>query len=193
MTSMFAPLKFDGGTIMAVPYFAGSSGDSYAKGAFLGLTLGTSRQQMLQSIVEGVTHEMKVMVDRLEELSDTPVDVIRAFGGPTKSPKWLQLKADINGKKVEALQVEEASALGAAILAGVATGVYDSYEQAIKATIKIKATYQPRPEIHQIYKRQHEIYKQVVKALKPVNKELYIFSSNIKEKGNMRILGLTDY
>ena len=63
---MFAPLKFDGGIIMVVPYFSGKAGDSYAKGAFLGLTLGTSRQQMLQGVVEGVTHEMKAMVDRLE-------------------------------------------------------------------------------------------------------------------------------
>ena len=170
---MFAPVNFDGNTIMAIPYFAGSSGDSFAKGAFLGLTLGTKRTQMLQAVVEGVTHEMKVLVDHLEETSDTTFDVIRAFGGPTKSPKWLQLKADISGKRVEAVAVEEASALGAAILAGVATGVYDSYEQAIKAVVKIKATCRPRPEIHQRYKGQHEIYKKLVQALKPVNKELY--------------------
>ena len=170
---MFVPLHFDGGTIMSIPYFAGSSGDSLAKGAFLGLTLGTNRQQMLQAVVEGVTHEMTLLVDRLEELSDTPIEVIRAFGGPTKSLKWLQLKADISGKKVEVPAVEEASALGAAILAGVATGVYASYEQAIKAAIKIKAIYRPRPEIHQIYQHQHEIYKHLVKTLKPVSKELY--------------------
>ena len=170
---MFAPLNFDGGTTMVVPYFSRSSVDSYARGAFIGLTLGTSRQQMLQSVVEGVTHEMKVLADLMETLSETPIEVIRAFGGPTKSPKWLQLKADISGKKVEAVQVEEASALGAAILAGVATGDYDSYEQAIMATIKIKATYQPRPEIHRIYKRQHEVYKQLVEVLKPVNKALH--------------------
>ena len=87
--------------------------------------------------------------------------------------------------------MEEASALGAAILAGVAIGVYDSYEQAIKATVKIKATYQPRPEIHQIYKRQHEIYKQLVEALKLVNKGL-CYNLVLRKKVNMRILGLTD-
>jgi xylulokinase len=171
--TMFAPLNFDGGTIMAMPYFAGSSDDSSARGAFLGLTLGTNRAQMLQAIVEGVTHEMKILIDRLEESSARPFEVIRAFGGPAKSPKWLQLKADISGKKVEAVTVEEASALGAAILAGVTTGVYDSYEQAIEAAVKIKATYLPRPEIQQTYKYQHEIYRQAVKALKPVNKEIY--------------------
>ena len=170
--TMFASLNFDGGTIIAIPYFAGSAGDSQAKGAFLGLTLGTSRQEMLQGVVEGITHEMTELVDRLERLSDTPIDVIRSFGGPAKSSKWLQLKADISGKKVESLQIEEASALGAAILAGVATGVYDSYEEAVKTTVKIKTTYQPQPKIHQIYQRQHKIYQQLVESLKPVNKEL---------------------
>ena len=170
---MFDPLNFNGGTNLAIPFFAGSSDDSYAKGALVGLTLGTTSQQMLQSVVEGVTHEMKALADRLEGLSKSTIDVIRATGGPTKSPKWLQLKADISGKKIEAVQVEESSALGSALLAGVSTGIYDSYEQAIKTTMKIKATYEPRPEIHQIYKRQHEIYKHLVEALKAVNKELY--------------------
>ena len=119
---------------------------------------------------------MKVLVDRLEMLSDTPIEVLRAFGGPTKSPKWLQLKADISGKKVEVVQVEEASALGAAILAGVATGVYASYDEALKELVKIKAVYSPRPEIHRIYQRQHEIYKQLVTALAPINQSLYHIS-----------------
>jgi len=171
--TMFSQLNFNGGTMMALPFYAGNSFDIYAKGAFFGLTLGTGRQEMLQNIIEGVTHEMTEMIERLERLSDVPIEVIRAFGGPTKSPKWLQLKADISGKKVEAVEVEEASALGAALLAGVATGVYTSYNQAIDATTKIKGTYHPQPEIHKIYKRQHAVYKQLVKALKPVNRSLY--------------------
>ena len=116
---------------------------------------------------------MKIMVDRLEGLSGIQIEVIRAFGGPTKSSKWLQLKADISGRQVETVEVEEASALGAAILAGVGTGCYSPYEEAIRATVKIKATYQARPEISKIYKRQHELYKQLVNILKPVSKEVY--------------------
>jgi xylulokinase len=170
---MFASLIFDGGTLMAVPYFAGSAGDSLAKGAFLGLTLNSTRQQMFQAVIEGITHEMTLMLNRLEEPGGTPIDTIRACGGPAKSPKWLQLKADISGKTVEAPAVEEASALGAALLAGAATGVYTSYEEAIKAAVKIKATYRPQPGIQEIYQRQHEIYKHLVKTLTPVSKELY--------------------
>jgi len=118
---------------------------------------------------------MKVLVERLDELSDTPYDIIRAFGKPAKSPKWLQLKPDISDKKVEAPAVEEASALGAAIIARVATGVFYSYKQAIKAAVKIKATYQPWPKIHQIYKRQHEIFKHWVKTLIAIAKSIGLY------------------
>ena len=170
---MFTPLKFEGGTVMFIPYFAGSAGDSLARGAFLGLTLDTTRQQMFQAVIEGITHEMTLMLSRLEEPGGTQIDIIRACGGPAKSPKWLQLKADISGKTVEAPAVEEDSALGAALLAGVATGVYSSYAEAINAAVKIKATYRPRTAIHQKYKQQHETYKHLVKTLTPVNKELY--------------------
>jgi len=171
--TMFEHLSFSGGTVMAIPYFAGSAGDAAARGAILGLTLDTTRPQMLQAAVEGITHEITLLLERLEEFNDTPTAVIRTFGGPTKSPKWLQLKADISGKQVEVPAVAEASALGAAILAGTATGVYNSYEEAIKATVKIEATYRPRPEIHRKYRRQHETYRRLVKALKPLNQELY--------------------
>ena len=162
---MFEPLKFDGGTIMVLPYFSGSSVDGYAKGAILGLTMATSRQELLKGVVEGVTHELRLLADRLEGVSGNSFDTLRACGGHTKSRKWLQLKADVVGKKVEAVQVEDASNLGAALLAGVATGVYDSIEQALEATVKIKDAYEPRPEIHQIYERQHEVYRRIIEAL----------------------------
>jgi xylulokinase len=170
---MFSPLNFNGGTLMAIPYFAGSAGDAAARGAILGLTLDTERPQILRALVEGITHEMTLLVDRLDEFNDAPTATIRTFGGPTKSAKWLQLKADISGKKVEVPAVAEASALGAAILAGTATGVYNSYEEAIKVAVKIEYTYRPRPEIHQIYRRQHETYRHLIRALKPLNKEIY--------------------
>jgi len=86
------------------------------------------------------------------------------------------LKADISGKKVEVVQVEELLRSARPFSPGVATGVYASYDEALKELVKIKAVYSPRPEIHRIYQRQHEIYKQLVTALAPVNQSLYHIS-----------------
>jgi len=58
--------------MMAIPYFAGSAGDAAARGAILGLTLDTTRPQMLQAAVEGITHEITLLLERLEEFNDTP-------------------------------------------------------------------------------------------------------------------------
>jgi len=170
---MFESLQFDGGKIMVLPYFSGSDIDGYAKGAILGLTMATGRQELLKGIVEGLAHELKLLADRLEKVRDTGFDVVRAFGGHTKSQKWLQLKADVLGKELEAVQIEDASAVGAALLAGVATGVYDSVTQALEATVRIKGRYQPRPEIQQMYQRQHRVYEGIVQALTPLNVDIH--------------------
>lgn len=164
---LFEPLEFNGGSILVLPYFAGSLKDSCAKGVFVGLTLATSRREIFKGIVEGITHELKENIERLEGLSQVSLDVIRAVGGFSRSNKWLQLKADITGKIVETVRVKEGSALGVALLAGVATGVYDSIEEAIEATIKRGETFRPRPKVHEIYSRQHEIYKKLAHTLLP--------------------------
>lgn len=172
---MFAPLEFDGGTILAIPYFGGTRQDAYAKATFMGLTLATSRQELLKGLVEGVTHELRVNVDRLEKLLGVSLEVIRAVGGSAKSDKWLQLKADITGRTIETVQTEEASALGAALLAGTATGVYNSIEEAIEVCVKRKSTFYPRPKIQEIYSHQHEMYKKLAKSLTPISRELSCF------------------
>jgi len=86
------------------------------------------------------------------------------------------LKAIISGKKVEVVQVEEASALARPFSPAWLPASYASYDEALKELVKIKAVYSPRPEIHRIYQRQHEIYKQLVTALAPVNQSLYHIS-----------------
>lgn len=164
---MFEPLEFNGGSILVLPYFAGSLEDSHAKGVFVGLTLATSRQEIFKGIVEAITHELKESIDRLEGLSQVSLDVIRAIGGFSKSNKWLQLKADITGKIVETVHIEEGSALGAALLAGTATGIYNSIEEAIEVTIKRGKTFWPRPKVHEIYSCQHEIYRKLAHTLLP--------------------------
>ena len=104
-------------------------------------------------------------IEILETLVKKRLDVVRAVGGSSKSPKLLQLKADITGRVVETVSIQEASALGAALLAGVATGVYDSIEDAIGNTVRVTDCFSPRHEFFEVYNAQHNTYRKMVRNL----------------------------
>lgn len=122
-----------------------------------GLTLDTTREQMAKGALEGVCLEMRC---NLEILSSLGIGVQRvcAAGGGAKSPLWLQLKADVWGCEVVTVPVE-AGCLGAAICAGIGAGVYTSWEEAVAATRRFGAVYQPRPALHRQYTERFEHYK----------------------------------
>lgn len=142
--------------------------DTNSSGAILGLSLNTSKAELIKAILEGISFEMKYNLSLLEEIS-IPVDELRAIGGGAKSRKWLQLKADLYGKKMVSLKVSEAASLGAAILAGVATGEYSSIEEAVEATVKIKEVFYPQEEKKRIYEEKFQIYKDIYPTLKSLN------------------------
>ena len=97
---------------------------------------------------------------------------IRAIGGGAKSEKWLQLKADMFGKKVVALDVSEGVCLGAAILAGTAIGKYESIPSAVEQLVKPRKAYYPREDVRQLYDEKLKLYAQIYPAVREVNRQL---------------------
>jgi len=162
---MFEPLNFNGGDIFVLPYFAGSWTDSCGGASIWGLTLATKREDILAGLAEGITHELRMNIEILEALVRNRLDAVRAVGGSSKSPKLLQLRADITGRVVETVSIQEASALGAALLAGVATGVYDSIEDAIGNTVRVTDCFSPRRALFEVYNARHDTYKKMVRNL----------------------------
>lgn len=172
---LFESVDFSGGRMLVLPHFSGSGSpymDSNSKGAILGLSLGTHRKDVFQAIVEGVTHEVSIIKEELEGLTGTPIERLRVIGGGARSQKWCQLKADIFGKPVETLQDHEASALGAAILAAKAVGIYQTIPEAIAGMVRFRKRFYPNPVVSTIYKKQHEIYKHLYQALAEINHAL---------------------
>ena len=160
--------------VMLLPHFSGSGTptfDTRSKGAILGLTFATTKRDIVKAILDGLTMELRL---NLETLKEGGVNIIemRAIGGGAKSELWLQLKADITGIPVAAPQVTEAAGMGAAILAGVAAGVFSDPASAIDAHLKIRKTYHPNPEIKALYDRRYEIYQKLYPALKEINHTL---------------------
>jgi xylulokinase len=149
--------------LLVYPYFEGAQtpiNDPFAKGIMMGFTLGTKKEDIIRGILEGITFELKLNIDTLER-NGIKIDSLNASGGGSKSDFWLQLKADITGKPIRSLNVNEAGCLAAAILAGHATGKYDSISDAVGRIVKIKKDYYPDRKNSGYYCSRFELYKKI--------------------------------
>jgi xylulokinase len=142
------------GPIIAVPYLSGSmvywEDGRKAKGALIGLTLATSPVDVAQAFMESIAYDH---VNTLSLLAEEGVRInrIRATGGGTRSRWWTQLKADMTNMPIEVTKQQEAGTLGAAILAGLAVGVYSDLEVVSGAFSGTSTVHEPdtvRAEMH---------------------------------------------
>jgi xylulokinase len=133
--------------------------------------LAHTKADLSRAIFEGITFECRFIVESLES-AGIPIRSLAVTGGGAKSPFWLQLKADIIGKQVVVPEVTEASLLGAAILAGVGTGIYPSPSEAIARVCKVARVYEPNPSVKPVYDRAYAIYQDIYACAIPINTRL---------------------
>lgn len=156
--------------LLLLPHFAGAATpymDSQAVGAIVGLGIETTERDIVRAILEGVTYEMMVNVERLEE-AGIAVDELRAVGGLSRSAAYLQLKADMMGRPIAALDAVEAGTLGVAILAGTASGMFASPEDAAKRLVRKRRVFEPDPAMHARYMERFDAYKRMYPAVKEI-------------------------
>lgn len=159
-----------------LPHFNGAASpilDPRSLGAFLGLNDSTRKADMIRAVVEGLDFAFLDMLKALELGAGLKADVITAIGGGTRNEFWMQNKADISGCQVSTLEIEEATALGAAMLAGVGVGVYGSLEEAVHQVKKPGKIFEPDPKLVAFYAEMFQIYKELYPALQHVNKRIY--------------------
>ncbi len=128
-----------------LPYLCGATMPKYnpdAKGVFYGFTMEHTRGHAVRSILEAIACMLKGTFDYL----GVDCAEVRSTGGGAQSPLWCQIKADMTGKRLITLENEETACLGAAILAGVGTGVYESVETAAQKAVAVKRIYEPSGE-----------------------------------------------
>lgn len=157
--------------VILLPHFSGSGTptfDTRSKGAILGMTFATTKQDIAKAILDGLTMELRLNLEILKA-GGIKISELRAIGGGAKSELWLQLKADITGIPVAVPEVTEAAGLGAAILAGVAAEVFIDPASAIDSHLKIRKAYHPNPDIKSLYNERYEIYEKLYPALKEIN------------------------
>jgi len=143
------------GRILFFPYLAGSGSphtDPRVRGAFLGLDLSHTRADMVRAVYEGTAYEMEVVRRAAEQANQTVIERFVAAGGGTKHRAWLQIKADVSGCPIEVSAAQEATLLGAALLAGAGCGVYASQDHALQTAVpRAGRVIFPDVDRHRIY------------------------------------------
>ena len=154
--------------LFTVPYFAGSGTpylDPLARGGIFGLTLSCDQNTFVKGLLEGTCYEINLNIVSLAA-AGVNVDRLRVTGGGSRSPLWLQLKADITGKEIVTTNVSESGCLAGAMLGGVATGAYASLVEATETLVQEKESYYPNPAKHAQYEELYGIYAQLWPAVR---------------------------
>jgi len=121
-----------------------------AKGVFYGITLRHTKAHFARAIMEAIACIVRRNIEVVEELG-IRVSEIRGLGGGSRSAVWNQIKADLTGRPVLTMENEEAACLGAAILAGVGVGLFQSLPDACARMVQVKGRHEPDPANAQAY------------------------------------------
>ena len=174
------PLDYDDLTLMAanvpigaeglvfLPYLTGERTphlDPLARGAFVGLTARHNAGHMARAVMEGVVFSLRDGLEIMRALG-LSVGEVRATGGGARSPLWRQMQADVYGAEVATLAAEEGPAYGAALLAGVGTGLFADVGDAVGRCVVVGGVTQPDPAARARYEQVYSIYRQLYGELR---------------------------
>jgi sugar (pentulose or hexulose) kinase len=143
-----------------------------ARGAMVGFTPEHTRLHLYRAAIEGILFTLKSALGRLEKVQRQPVRLLRVSGGGAKSKIVLQMAANILGLPVETIQVNEASALGAAMCCAVATGQYADLHSARHAMMKTRLRLNPEPQMQAKYAKLSQIHAKLYPQLAPIFTQL---------------------
>ncbi|MDR1398361.1 MAG: glycerol kinase GlpK [Treponema sp.] len=135
----------DTGGVYLVPAFTGLGApywDMYARGAILGITRGTRREHIIRAAEEAIAYQSLDLLRAMEKDSGLLLGEIKVDGGASRDAVLLQFQADISGARIHRPVVRETTALGAAYLAGLATGFWQSLDE-LRATWRYDKTFTP--------------------------------------------------
>ena len=157
-----------------LPYLMGERSpinDTDARGTFVGMSMDTSRADMLQAVLEGVAFAIR---DSFEVARSLGIDIRRSklCGGGARSPLWRTIFSNVLNIALDIPQTEEGPGYGGAMLAMVGCGVYESVEACAQALVHVKETLEPDPALAARYEERYQQFKAIYPAMKPLFKVL---------------------
>ncbi len=154
--------------LVFLPYLAGERtphADPDARGAFAGLSIRHDRGALVRAVLEGVAFGLRDSLDLICDLGGRPA-LGRVSGGGARSELWLQIVASVLELPLERVAVDEGAAFGAALLGGVAAGIWPDVHGAVAATVASRGRVDPVAEWVPVYAEQRERYRALYPALR---------------------------
>jgi xylulokinase len=143
--------------------------DSASRGVFAQLDTRSGTAEMVRAVMEGVAFSVRWAFDALQSSAGRKVEIANIGGGGSRSDVWCQIRADALGMTLRRTAVPESAAIGAAILAGLGSGIMTSLPEAVTQLVKFDRTFEPNVEHRSYYGDKFGKYRELYEALRTFN------------------------
>ena len=160
--------------VFFLPYLMGERSpinDTHARGTFIGMTMDTSRSDLVQAVLEGVAFAIRDSVEVARSLGIT-IDTSKICGGGAKSPLWKRIFANVLSAELEVPVSEQGPGMGGAMLAMVACGAYESVQAACEKIVATAEIVKPEPELTALYEQRYQQFRKIYPAVKNLFPEI---------------------
>ena len=161
--------------VLFLPHMSGAACpvvDAQSLGTFAGLHPRVNRGDLLRAIIEGLNYLFRDILQEMERGLDRPLERVVVAGGAARNPFWMQNKADVAGRPLEVSELEEATPLGAALLAGIGVGLYQDAQDAYDRLNHRRTVFHPDPARAAQYARWFPLYQQLYPATRALHHQL---------------------
>lgn len=162
------PDKLGENHVYFLPYLMGERSpinDTNARGVFLGMTMDTTRADLVQAVLEGVAFAIRDSVEVARSLGIT-INTSKICGGGAKSPLWRKIMANVLNIELQSPESEQGPGMGGAMLAMVACGEYGSVKDACEQIVRVASTVTPEPELAAKYEKRYQQFRKIYPACK---------------------------
>ena len=160
--------------VLFLPYLMGERSpvnDVDARGTFVGLSMDTSRADMVQSVLEGVAFALRDSLEVARSLGLT-IERSKLCGGGAKSPLWRRILANVLGVRLDVPQTEEGPGYGGAMLAMVGCGLFPDVPAAARALVRVRETIEPDAALRALYDARYRQFKEIYPAVRDLYKKI---------------------
>jgi xylulokinase len=141
------------------------------RSTFFNLSADHTREHLLRAVYEGVAYNLRWMIEIVEKKFNYPLPILRLIGGGVRGDPWMQIIADVTGRRVETVADPlEAGAVGIALTAAVGLGAYPDHAS-LKKIIRVEREFEPQKENTSCYDDLYQTYRQLYTSLRSLYRQ----------------------